>query len=69
MRMPEIEKQTEVWVSARCRPRKRTLYRYMGSPKATYPIWLMPAPPLTMTGIGRMVYGYASLHDVANDEQ
>ena len=69
MRMPEIEKETEVWVSARFRPRTRTIYRYMDTPKAIYPTWLMPAPPLTLTGIGRMVYGYASLHDVANDER
>ena len=69
MRMAEVEKQTETWVSARFRPRTRTIYRYMDTPKATYPIWLMPTPPLTLTGIGRMVYGYASLHDVVNDER
>lgn len=69
MRMPEIEKQTETWVSARFRPRTRTIYRYMNTPKATYPIWLMPAPPAVMVGTGRMVYGYASMHDAANDER
>lgn len=69
MRMPEIEKQSQVWISARYRPRTRTIYRFMNTPAATYPTWLLPAPPAVMVGTGRIVHGYASLHDVANDER